>query len=560
MLTTRTARCKLCLEPDRVGVLRRPGAWSRNPPWLNLDGEKNTCGDVQRAPCSALKKMAGFPGLFPASVLPALLLWVSMWGSPASGFSVMGPAQPIKVPLGADATLPCQLSPEQSAAHMQIRWYRAQLSPAVLVYQNGQEQDGEQMLEYRGRTELAEDSIGRGAVALLIQHVRASDDGQYWCHFNDGHISQEAAVELHVIGLGSAPHVRMMGPEDNGIQVLCSSGGWFPKPRVQWSDMAGGKLLSLSESQSQDGDGLFHVEASLVVKDSSLGNVTCSIQNPVSGQEKASAIFLPEPFFPRTSPWKTALAGTLPVLVLLLIGISYTGWRQHKAKNREVKERKEASHERAKMAKEKEEAYLAKRKLEEDLEQRKALYNKDWKKALIYPDWRKEQFEHVSVSVNHENVHQNNSDFTKETQAVLCNKQGGGNLLKLDQKGFTKGRYYWEVDLEDTDEWTLGIYDEPTEKSELPNDLREMKFNVLEKKGCEYRALTCSCQGISKEESLLIEKCPQKIVIFLDYEDSNISFYNMIDGTHIFSFNQAHISGSVYPYFKLKSMEFSPSA
>ena len=119
----------------------------------------------------------------------------------ASGFSVMGPAQPIKVPLGADATLPCQLSPEQSAAHMQIRWYRAQLSPAVLVYQNGQEQDGEQMLEYRGRTELEEDSIGRGAVALLIQHVRASDDGQYWCHFNDGHISQEAVVELHVIGM-----------------------------------------------------------------------------------------------------------------------------------------------------------------------------------------------------------------------------------------------------------------------------------------------------------------------------------------------------------------------
>ena len=84
-----------------------------------------------------------------------------------------------------------------------------------------------------------------------------------------------------------------MGPEDHGIQVLCSSGGWFPKPWVQWRDTAGEKLLSLSESQTQDGDGLFHVEASLVVTDSSLGNVTCSIQNPVSGQEKASAIFLP---------------------------------------------------------------------------------------------------------------------------------------------------------------------------------------------------------------------------------------------------------------------------
>uniref|UniRef100_A0A8C6D5G6 Butyrophilin-like protein 1 n=1 Tax=Moschus moschiferus TaxID=68415 RepID=A0A8C6D5G6_MOSMO len=490
--------------------------------------------------------MAGFPGLFPAGALPTLLLWMSMWGSRVSGFSVMGPAQPIKVSLGAEATLPCQLFPEQSAAHMQIRWYRTQLSPAVLVYQNGQEQDGEQMLEYRGRTELVEDSIARGAVALLIQHVRASDDGQYWCHFNDGHISQEAVVELHVIGLGSAPHVRMMGPEDHGIQVLCSSGGWFPKPRVQWRDTAGEKFLSLSESQTQDGDGLFHVEASLVVTDSSLGNVTCSIQNPVSGQEKASAIFLPEPFFPRTSPWKTALAGTLPVLVLLLIGISYTGWREHKGKNREVKRKKEASHERDKVAREKKEAQEAKSKSGSKSNQRFLE-----KLQILY--WRKEQFERALVIVNHENIHQNNSS---EPQAVLCNKQGGGNLLKLDQKGFTKGRYYWEVDIEDTDEWTLGIYEEPTEKS-YP---QKMKFNILEKKGCEYRALTCSCQDISHKESLLIEKRPQKIVIFLDYEDSNISFYNMTDETHMFSFTQADFSGSVYPYFKLKSMEFSPSA
>lgn len=118
-----------------------------------------------------------------------------------SRFLVKGPAEPIMVLLGADATLPCQLSPEQSAAHMHIRWYRNQLSPAVFVYQNGQEQGGEQMLEYRGRTEFMRDSINKGRVALLIQHVRASDHGQYWCHFMDGQSSQEAIVELHVIGM-----------------------------------------------------------------------------------------------------------------------------------------------------------------------------------------------------------------------------------------------------------------------------------------------------------------------------------------------------------------------
>ncbi|XP_059034714.1 butyrophilin-like protein 1 [Mustela lutreola] len=493
-----------------------------------------------------------------------LLLQVSTWCSAVSRFLVKGPAEPIMVLLGADATLPCQLSPEQSAAHMHIRWYRNQLSPAVFVYQNGQEQGGEQMLEYRGRTEFMRDSINKGRVALLIQHVRASDHGQYWCHFMDGQSSQEAIVELHVIGLGSAPLVRMMGPEDGGIQVLCSADGWFPKPRVQWSDMMGVNLQSLSEFQTQDEDGLFCVEASLVVTDSSLGNVTCSIQNPLSGQEKASAIFLPEPFFPRMDPWKAALAGTVPVLMLFLLGISYTGWKKHQAKEREVKKKQRESRERYQMENEKERALKAKENLKAELEQRKALYLRDWKKAWLYPDWRKEKFQPANVMINQE-IHRNNCDleskenFREETQDLsLSDKRWDCNLITLNQQGFTSGRHYWEVDIKDTDEWTLGIYEKLIGKSGLSTDLQKKKFRVLEKKGCKCRALICGPQGIFLKEVLKIEKYPQKIVIFLDYEDKDISFYDMIQGTHIFSFTQESFTGSLYPYFNTKSMEHSP--
>uniref|UniRef100_A0A8C8YYU3 Ig-like domain-containing protein n=1 Tax=Prolemur simus TaxID=1328070 RepID=A0A8C8YYU3_PROSS len=297
-------------------------------------------------------KMEGFPGFSPAGfLLPFLLLQGSAPGSAVSGFSVKGPAEPIVALLGEDATLPCQLSPEQSAAHMDIRWYRAQLSPAVLVFQNRQDPGGEQMLEYRGR-------------AQLIQ-VRASDDGQYGCRFQDGDLFREAVVQLHVVGLDSAPHVHMTGPEEGGIRVLCSSGGWFPKPKVQWRDTAGVKLPSLPESQTQDGDGLFHVEASLVVKDSSMGNVTCSIQNPLSGQEKVSA-----PFFLRVSPWKAALAGALPVLGLLLTQLSCIGWREYKAKKREIKKRNKESHERDQMRSKKEMALETKGRLGSRADQR----------------------------------------------------------------------------------------------------------------------------------------------------------------------------------------------
>ncbi|XP_053078942.1 butyrophilin-like protein 1 isoform X2 [Acinonyx jubatus] len=553
MLTTRTTRYQLSLELGLVVALRRSGV-SRKP--LAQSGcEKEMCGDVE---------MVGSPGYYAGFLLPVLLLQVSTWYSTVSGFSVKGPVEPTVVLLGTDATLPCQLSPEQSATHMHIRWYRAQLSPAVLVYQNGQEQSGEQMLEYRGRTALVRDSISKGGVALLIQHVRASDHGQYRCHFKDGHSSQEAVVELHVIGLGSVPHVHMMGPEDGGIRVLCSAEGWFPKPRVQWSDMMGVKLQSLTESHTQDEDGLFHVEASLVVTDSSLGNVTCSIQNPLSGQEKVSAIFLPEPFFPRMSPWKAALVGTVPTLVLLLTGISYIGWREHQAKEREVKKRKKESQERDQMENEKELALKVKEKLKKELEQRKALYHAVWKKALLYPDWRKEQFQPATVTVNQEIFHQNNSDperkenFKEETHNLsLRDKQGDCNLITLNQQDFTSGKHYWEVDVKDADEWTLGIYENPTDSRELSKDLQNKKFRVLEKKGCEYRALTYCLQNISLQECLLIKKCPQKIAIFLDYEDNDISFYDMTEGTHIFSFTQATFSGSLYPYFNLKSMKLS---
>uniref|UniRef100_A0A8D1NAU4 Butyrophilin-like protein 1 n=1 Tax=Sus scrofa TaxID=9823 RepID=A0A8D1NAU4_PIG len=510
----------------------------------------------QLVPLSAPKKMADFPSFFPTGFFSILaLLQMSTWCSAVSKFSVKGPAQPILVLLGADASLPCQLFPEQSAAHMQIRWYRAQFSPAVLVYQNGQEQGGEQMLEYRGRTELVQDSIGRGTVTLLIQQIRASDDGQYRCHFKEGYISQEAIVELHVIGLGAAPHVHMMGPEDDGIRVLCSSGGWFPKPRVQWSDMAGAKLPSLSESQSQDGDGLFHVEASLVVTDSSLGNVTCSFQNPLSGQEKVSALFLPEPFFPRTSPWKKALAGTLPVLVLLLIGMSYFGWREHKAKEREVMERKKESQEKEEMSSNKERALAAKEKLKAELDQRKALYKEDWKKALLYPDWRKELFKPAPITLNHENSSEGDSDPVREEnfgKEAPSDTPRDCNLITLEQEAFTSGRHYWEVDIKDTDEWTLGIYEMPMQGEGECNDLPK-KFRVLEKKGPDYRALICSNQDISQEELVQIEKDPQKIVIFLGYEDGDISFYSMTDGAHIYSFTHCNFFGQISPYLKLKS-------
>lgn len=466
--------------------------------------------------------------------------------------------------LGTDATLPCQLSPVQSASGMHVRWYRAQLTPAVLVVHDGQEQEDVQMPEYRGRTQLARDAIATGNVALQIQQVQASDNGLYHCQVTYGFTSQEATVELHVIGLGSAPLVRMTGVETNGIRVSCSSSGWFPKPTVQWRDTQGNILPSSSESQAQDRDGLFRVETSLLVTDRAVGDVICFIQNPLHDQEKAKTISLPEPFFPRNSPWRTALACLLPILLVLFSGTSLACWKEHRAKRREMDKNSEEWHKMNQMSQEMKTALKNRDELQADLDRRKALYLEDWKKALLYPDWRKELFQLAPVMINHEVPHQDKSgpkteESSREETAdpSLSNPQVDHNIITLYQEGFMLGRYYWEVDIGDTEEWTLGVYELYTQDAPPRDSVK--KFRVLEKKGDKYRALTFCSQNVSREEALLLDTRPLKIAIFLDHEDNDLSFYNMTDETHIFSFTQAGFQGSLYPYFKHNRMDLSPS-
>lgn len=68
--------------------------------------------------------------------------------------------------------------------------------------------------------------------------------------------------------------------------MVCTASGWFPKPQVQWRDLNGEKFLAFSEAHFQDTEGL-------VVRHRPVGNVICSILNPILGQEEAMAIFVP---------------------------------------------------------------------------------------------------------------------------------------------------------------------------------------------------------------------------------------------------------------------------
>uniref|UniRef100_A0A8C3SKN6 Ig-like domain-containing protein n=1 Tax=Chelydra serpentina TaxID=8475 RepID=A0A8C3SKN6_CHESE len=202
-----------------------------------------------------------------------------------SSFTVTGPDHPITTSVGGEAVLPCHLSPRMSAENMEVRWFRFQYHSVVHLYQEGQDKYEEQMLEYRGRTELLKDGITNGSVSLRIYQVQLSDHGQYTCFFQYGSFHSPLAI-------GSDPHISVDGHQDGGIRIVCQSAGWHPEPEAQWRDHHGQLLSSASEKISKETNGLFRTQISIVITEDSNQNLSCFVRNPLINQEKISTVFI----------------------------------------------------------------------------------------------------------------------------------------------------------------------------------------------------------------------------------------------------------------------------
>lgn len=116
-------------------------------------------------------------------------------------FSVIGPPGPVTVAMGEDVLLPCRVSPEQDVRDAEVIWFRGHFPPFVHRYKERQDQYGEQLLPFQGRTTLPKDGFANGSVALEISRVQLPDRGNYTCFVRRGPEYDEAVVELKVTGL-----------------------------------------------------------------------------------------------------------------------------------------------------------------------------------------------------------------------------------------------------------------------------------------------------------------------------------------------------------------------
>ncbi|XP_070100278.1 butyrophilin subfamily 3 member A3-like isoform X11 [Equus przewalskii] len=480
-------------------------------------------------------KMASSPD-FPLLDLLVYLIMVQLLTPCSAQFSVIGPPGPILAMVGEDADLPCHLSPKMSAETMELMWVRSSLREVVYKYANGKEVEENQMAEYRGRTSLLRDGITEGKATLRIYDIRASDSGNYLCYFQDENFYDNAMVELQVSALGSDFHIEMKDHEDGGIHLDCVSTGWYPRPEIQWRDAKGTDMPAVPGPLKLDGAGLYEVAASVIVKDSSEDDVSCIIRNPLLGQEKSARISIADPFFWRARPWIAALAGTLLVLLLLLPGAGYFLWRQQ-----QVIEREQAAKEDERQAR----GYL--QRILRGL------------KSLDYAEWKMFRFHAANVILDPDTANPNllvsedqrSLQWVDQRQNLPDNpKRFHSHYCVLGCRSYTSGRHFWEVEVGDRKDWYVGVCKENVERKYSIHRAPEIGFWTMElSNGEDYQAVTYF------RTKLTIANPPQRVGVFLDYENGEVSFYNAMNGSHIYSFPKTSFSGPLYPVFGISTLD-----
>ncbi|XP_040398687.1 butyrophilin subfamily 1 member A1-like isoform X18 [Cygnus olor] len=433
---------------------------------------------------------------------------------------VEGPGQPLTSTVGQDVVLPCHLSPRKDAHSLDIRWIRDEFSETVHHYRNGEDLYGEQMGAYAGRTELARDGLSAGSLDLRITRVRPSDDGHYFCTVKDVNAYDEAIVELEVSATGADPHLSLGGYEARGVRVLCRSAGWYPLPQLLWRNARGQHLPSVSQSHSQDQEGLFEIEGAVIVTGSVEGPLSCVVRSSRLQQERKFSLHIAAPFFHNAQPWKVALALVL-VLLAVSIGLNAYLFRKKAAQSREL---------------EKQAAELA------------------WRRFLL-PHNR------VKVTLDPHTAHpmlvlsQDNSSVRWETekqQVPDTPERFDSWFCVLGHEEFREGRHCWLVEVEGErgkhSWWAMGVARASVKRKGWIDMSPKGGIWAVQYNEGQLKSLTFPRTPLS------LSPVPTRIWVCLDCTQQQVSFINADNGVEIFTFKAASFNGeSIHPWFLLRT-------
>ncbi|XP_034541832.1 E3 ubiquitin-protein ligase TRIM21-like [Notolabrus celidotus] len=115
----------------------------------------------------------------------------------------------------------------------------------------------------------------------------------------------------------------------------------------------------------------------------------------------------------------------------------------------------------------------------------------------------------------------------------------------LSKQSFSSGRFYFEVQVKGKTEWDLGVARESiNRKGPIILSPQNGLWTIYLRNKNEYKALA----GPSVHLSL--QSDPEKVGVFVDYEEGLVSFYDVDAAALIYSFTGCSFTEKLYPYFE----------
>ncbi|KAJ4921845.1 hypothetical protein JOQ06_021668 [Pogonophryne albipinna] len=137
--------------------------------------------------------------------------------------------------------------------------------------------------------------------------------------------------------------------------------------------------------------------------------------------------------------------------------------------------------------------------------------------------------------VKHVDVWKNLLDNPERFDACPC---------VLAKQSFSSGRFYCEVQVKGKTTWDLGVVRESiNRKGNIPMSPQKGYWTIVLRNENEYQAFAVPPVRLS------LKSQPQKVGVFVDYEEGLVSFYDVDAAALIYSFTGCCFKEKLYPYF-----------
>ncbi|NXS61392.1 ICOSL protein, partial [Brachypteracias leptosomus] len=193
---------------------------------------------------------------------------------------------------GDNATLSCLYQGRKlQLKSLRVYWQIADENCAVVhALISGQDNESEQCIHFKNRTQLFRDRLKNGDFSLLLLNVNQSDAHTYKCVVMEKKEYTRMIYQAEVILSLAASYSQpiLSGPIRNSnstaeeLTFSCRSGNGYPEPKVYWINKTDNSHLPPSQLEiTPHADGTYSVFSTLKVKATSNMQIECSVENKI---------------------------------------------------------------------------------------------------------------------------------------------------------------------------------------------------------------------------------------------------------------------------------------